>query len=136
MKTQEKKLEVSYLSVVILRVMLSLIFIVASMSHFFKLEQTVKRIEAANFGFIANILGTPKIAVILSGITMLIAGISLLIGFKTKISAIILITVLVPITLTIQVGQWATLGPLFKNIAILGGLLFFSINSNIKFNKK
>lgn len=34
MKIQEKKLEVSYTSVVILRIMLSLIFIVASMSHF------------------------------------------------------------------------------------------------------
>jgi len=34
--------------------------------------------------------------------------------------------------LTIQVGQMATLGPLFKNIALLGGLLFFSINSKIQ----
>ena len=116
--------------------MLSLIFIVAGTGHFFKLEQTGKRIEAANLGFIANILGTPEMAVVLSGIVMLVSGISLLIGFKTKISAIILMTVLIPITLTIQVGQSATLGPLFKNIAILGGLIFFSINSNIKFNEQ
>lgn len=136
MKIQEKNLEVSYTSVVILRIMLSLIFIVASTSHFFKLEQTVKRIEAANFNFIANIVGTPEIAVILSGIVMLIAGVALLIGFKTRVSAIILIAVLIPITLTIQVGQAATLGPLFKNVAILGGLIFFSINSNLKINKQ
>lgn len=136
MKIKEKNLEVSYTSVVILRIMLSLIFIVASTSHFFKLEQTVKRIEAANFSFIANIVGTPEIAVILSGIVMLIAGVALLIGFKTRVSAIILIAVLIPITLTIQVGQVATLGPLFKNVAILGGLIFFSINSNLKINKQ
>jgi putative oxidoreductase len=136
MKIQEKNLEVSYTSVVILRIMLSLIFIVASTSHFFKLEQTVKRIEAANFSFIANIVGTPEIAVILSGIVMLIAGVALLIGFKTRVSAIILIAVLIPITLTVQVGQAATLGPLFKNVAILGGLIFFSINSNLKINKQ
>lgn len=136
MKIQEKKLEVSYLSVALLRIMLSLIFIVASTSHFFKLELTVNRIEAAKLGFIANILGTPEIAVILSGMAMLVAGVSLLIGFKTRISAIILMAVLIPITLTIQVGQSATLGPLFKNIAILGGLIFFTINSNIKFYKK
>ena len=136
MKIQEKNLEVSYTSVVILRIMLSLIFIVASTSRFFKLEQTVKRIEAANFSFIANIVGTPEIAVILSGIVMLIAGVALLIGFKTRVSAIILIAVLIPITLTIQVGQVATLGPLFKNVAILGGLIFFSINSNLKINKQ
>ena len=136
MKFQDKTLEVSYKSVVILRILLSLIFIVASTSHFFKLEQTVKRIEAANFSFIANIVGTPEIAVILSGIVMLIAGVALLIGFKRRVSAIILIAVLIPTTLTIQVGQVATLWPLFKNVAILGGLIFFSINSNLKINKQ
>ncbi|WP_417881724.1 DoxX family protein [Xanthomarina gelatinilytica] len=136
MKLQEKTLEVSYRSVVILRMMLSLIFIVASTSHFFKLEQTVKRIEAANFGFIAHVLGTAEIAVILSVMAMLLAGIALLVGFKTRISAIILMAVIIPITLTIQVGQTATLGPLFKNIAILGGLIFFTLNSNIKLKKQ
>ncbi|MGX1023541.1 DoxX family protein [Psychroflexus sp. MBR-150] len=128
MKFQEKTLEVSYKSVVILRIMLSLIFIVASTNHFFNTEKTVSRIENASMGFIGNILGTPEAAVILSGIVMLIAGISLLIGFKSRIAAIVLIAVLIPITLTIQVGQISTLGPLFKNIAILGGLLFFTLN--------
>lgn len=135
MKNQNKKLEVNYISVVILRIMLSLIFIVASTNHFLNTEKTVNRIKNANMGFIGDILGSPETAVILSGIAMFIAGTSLLIGFKTQIAAIILIAVLIPITLTIQVGQITTLGPLFKNIAILGGLIFFSINSNLK-NKK
>lgn len=82
-------------------------------------------------GFVGDLLGTPKTAVILSGVVMLIAGIALLIGFKTRIAAIVLIAILVPITVTVQVGQVETLGPLFKNIALLGGLLFFSINSNL-----
>lgn len=132
MTFQDKTLEVSYISVVILRIMLSLIFLIASISHFFNTEKTVSRIQNANLGFIGNILGSPQVAVILSGIVMLIAGISLLIGYKTRIAALLLIAVLIPITLTIQVGQAATLGPLFKNVAILGGLLFFSINSNLK----
>lgn len=132
MKLQEKTLEVSYKSVVVLRIMLSLIFIVASTSHFLNTEKTVSRIENASMGFIGNIIGTPETAVILSGVVMLIAGMSLLIGFKTRIAAIVLIAVLIPITLTIQVGQMASLGPLFKNVAILGGLLFFSINSNLQ----
>ena len=132
MKFREQTLKVNYLSVVILRVMLSLIFIIASISHFMNTSETVSRIKNANMGFIGNILGSPEIAVILSGIAMLIAGIALLIGFKTRIISIVLIAVLIPITLTVQVGQMATLGPLFKNVAILGGLLFFSINS--KFN--
>lgn len=136
MKSQEKTLEVSYKSVVILRIMLSLIFIVASIGHFFNTEKMVSRIENAALGFIGNILGTPETAIILSGIVMLIAGISLLIGFKSRIAAMVLIAVLIPITLTIQVGQMETLGPLFKNVAILGGLLFFSINSNLKIQKQ
>lgn len=136
MTFQDKKLEVSYRSVVILRIMLSLIFIVASTSHFFNTEKTVSRIENANMKFIGYILGTPETAVIISGIAMLIAGVSLLIGFKTRIASMVLIAVLIPITLTVQVGQVATLGPLFKNIAILGGLLFFSINSNLKHQKQ
>ncbi len=136
MKFQEKTLEVSYKSVVILRIMLSLIFIVASTSHFFNTAKTVNRIEKANLGFIGSILGSPTTAVILSGIVMLIAAIALLIGFKTRIAALVLIAVLIPITLTIQVGQLSTLGPLFKNIALLGGLLFFSLNPNLKIQKQ
>tara|TARA_R110002049_G_scaffold297289_1_gene486144 strand:+ start:631 stop:1032 length:402 start_codon:yes stop_codon:yes gene_type:complete len=132
MKFQEKTLEVSYKSVVMLRMMLSLIFIIASISHLFNIEKTVGRIENSSMPFMANLLGTPEISVILSGIAMLIAGVSLLVGFKTKIASIVLIAVLIPITLTIQVGQITTLGPLFKNVAILGGLLFFTINSNLK----
>ena len=93
MKFQEKTLEVSYKSVVILRIMLSLIFIIASISHFFNTEKTVSRIENSSLGFIGNILGTPETAVILSGIVMLIAGLSLLLGFKTQIAAIVLIAV-------------------------------------------
>lgn len=136
MKFQEKTIEVNYKSVVILRIMLSLIFIIASISHFFNTEKTVSKIENSTFGFIGNILGTPEIAVILSGIIMLIAGIAFLLGFKTRIAAMVLIAVLIPITLTVQVGQMTTLGPLFKNVAILGGLLFFSINSNLKTQKQ
>lgn len=136
MKFQEQNLEVSYKSVVLLRIMLSLIFIVASTSHFLNTEKTVNRIEKANLGFIGNILGTPETAVILSGIVMLVAGVSLLIGFRIRIAAILLIAILIPITLTVQVGQMTTLGPLFKNVAILGGLLFFSINSNLKIQKQ
>lgn len=136
MKFQKKQIEVSYNSVVILRVMLSLIFIVASISHFINTENTVNRIENANLGFIGNILGTPETVVILSGIVMLILGTSLLLDYKTRIAAMVLIAILIPITLTIQVGQLTTLGPLFKNIAILGGLLFFSINFNLKNQKQ
>ncbi|PKR81504.1 hypothetical protein CW751_04580 [Brumimicrobium salinarum] len=115
--------------------MLSGIFIVASLNHLFNMEKTVARIEQANFGAIGHVLGSPEVAVVASGIVMLLAGISLLIGFQTKWAAIILLFVLIPITLTIQVGQLKTMGPLFKNIGLAGGLLFFALN-NFKFYTK
>ncbi|MGO1585657.1 MAG: DoxX family membrane protein, partial [Mesonia sp.] len=95
-------------------------------------EKTAQRIEKANFKGIAHLFGDPQWLVILSGIVMLSAGFLFLMGYKTKWAALILIGVLIPITLTIQVGQITTLGPLFKNIAILGGLLFFVLNDTRK----
>jgi putative oxidoreductase len=108
--------------------MLSGIFLVASTSHLLKVEQTINRVNEARFKELAYLFGDPKFSVIASGIGMLIAGISLMIGFKVKWAAIILALILIPITLTIQVGSMSTLGPLFKNIAIFGGLLFFIMN--------
>ena len=103
-----------------------------------KVEKTVQRIEQASFKGIAYFFGEPKMLVIASGIVMFIAGIGLLLGYKTRWAAMILAAVLIPITLTIQVGQITTLGPLFKNIAILGGLTFFILNdfNNPENNKK
>ncbi|MBZ9786230.1 DoxX family membrane protein [Psychroflexus sp. CAK57W] len=135
MNPKLKTLEVSYVSVVLLRSMLSLIFIVASISHFINTEKTINRIKNVRMGFLGELLGTPKTAVILSGVVMLIAGIALLIGFKTRLAALVLIAVLIPITLTVQVGQVESMGPLFKNIALLGGLLFFSLNSTLNYKQ-
>ena len=120
---------VSRRSVQVLRVMLSGIFLVASFNHLLNIEKTVNRIDQANFKGIAYFFGIPELLVMSSGVVMLIAGIGLLIGFKTRWAATILLAVLIPITLTVQVGQITTLGPLFKNIAISGGLLFFILNN-------
>lgn len=120
-------------SVRLLRMMVSGIFLVAGFNHLVNTEKTVHRIEQANFKGFADFFGEPTILVILSGIAMLVAGISFLVGFKTRWAALVLIAILIPITLTIQIGQITTLGPLFKNVAILGGLLFFVFND---FNNK
>jgi len=112
--------------------MLSGIFIIAGASHLLNPEKTTQRIEMANFNEFAYFFGKPEILVILSGIVLLVAGISFAMGFKTKWSAIILLAVLIPITITVQIGQLTTLGPLFKNIAIFGGLSFFILNKTQK----
>ena len=122
------KLWVNHNSIIIFRVMLSGIFLIASSSHLIYVERTIHKMNQARFKALGYLFGDPTYPIIISGIIMLIAGFCLMIGFKTRVSAIILTLILIPITLTVQVGQMTTLGPLFKNIAILGGLLFFIIN--------
>jgi putative oxidoreductase len=122
------KILISRRSIQLLRVLVSGIFLVAGMNHLLNIEKTAKRIEQANFKGIAYFFGEPQWLIVISGIVMVAAGFLFLIGYKTKWAAVVLMAVLIPITLTVQVGQITTLGPLFKNIAILGGLLFFTLN--------
>ena len=124
----KNKILISRRSIQLLRILVSGIFLVAGLNHLLNIEKTAQRIEQASFKGIALLFGNPEWLIILSGMVMLGAGSLFLIGYKTKWSAIILVAVLIPITLTVQVGQITTLGPLFKNIAILGGLLFFILN--------
>ncbi|MBT0606730.1 DoxX family protein [Aequorivita echinoideorum] len=122
------KILVSRRSIQLLRVLVSGIFLVAGFNHLINIKETAQRIEQASFKGIALFFGEPEWLIILSGIAMLVAGFFFLIGYKTKWAAIVLMAVLIPITLTIQVGQITTLGPLFKNVAIFGGLIFFVMN--------
>lgn len=122
------KILISRRSIQLLRILVSGIFLVAGFNHLLHVEKTIQRIEQASFKGIAYFFGEPKWLIILSGIVMLTAGFIFLIGYKTKWAAIVLMAVLIPITLTVQVGQITSLGPLFKNIAIVGGLLFFILN--------
>ncbi|TYB76593.1 DoxX family protein [Bizionia saleffrena] len=124
-------LSISRRSIQLLRVFVSGIFLVAGTNHLLHIDKTVQRVESASFKGLAYFFGDPKWLVILSGIVMLTAGFIFLMGYKTKWAALILMAVLIPITLTVQVGQITTLGPLFKNIAIFGGLLFFILNDTI-----
>ncbi|TYP77336.1 DoxX family protein [Aquimarina intermedia] len=122
------KILINRRSIQLLRILVSGIFLVAGANHLLNTEKTASRIEKASFNGIAHFFGEPEWLIALSGIVMLAAGFIFLIGYKTKWAAIILMMVLIPITLTVQVGQITTLGPLFKNIAILGGLSFFIMN--------
>ena len=125
---QLHEFKINPFSVILFRIMLSGIFIIAGINHLTQASKVVMRIENARFGIIGSIFGDPIIAVYLSGVVMLLAAVVFLLGFKTRWMAWILLLVLITITLTIQVGSAQTLGPLFKNIAIAGGLLFFIFN--------
>jgi putative oxidoreductase len=119
--------QVNGLSVFILRIALSGIFIIAGVSHLINPEQVTKRIQnAANSGF-AIIFGDPYWLGILSGYVLLIFEITFLLGIFTRWSALLLFLVLIPIT--IQMGNGLLHGPFWKNIALFGGLWFFIINN-------
>ncbi|MGD9558842.1 MAG: DoxX family protein [Mangrovibacterium sp.] len=126
-------IKVNKLSVTLLRALTSGIFIIAGISgHLINPQRAAARIEQAVFKDFAYFFGDPVWLVIITGVMMTLAGISFLIGFKTKWAAIVLLAVLVPITVTMQIGQMNTLGPLFKNVAITGSLLFFILNDGFQ----
>ncbi len=129
------KIHISRRSIQLLRILVSGIFLVAGANHLLNTRKTIQRLEQASFKGIAYFFGDPEWLIILSGIVMLAAGFVFLIGYKTRWAAIVLTLILIPITLSVQVGQINTLGPLFKNIAILGGLLFFILNDTDKLFK-
>ena len=128
MKDQETIVVHKY-SVDILRIMLSGIFIVASFNHIFNLDHAIQRMDNSTLGFLGHLFGDPSILILVTGGMMLIAGLSLLVGYEVKIVSSVLACILIAITITVQVGQLSTIGPLFKNIAILGALLLFITKS-------
>lgn len=107
------------------RAMLSGIFIVAGMKHVLAPEKVAERLLAAPLAHLATWIAPAELLVLLAGGALLVGGVALLVGFRTKLAALLLLAVLIPITLTVQVGSMSTAGPLFKNIGLAGGLLFF-----------
>lgn len=122
------KMEINKTSIVIFRIMLSLIFLVAAINHLVSPAKVAARLAKAEMGFLATSLASPESLVTLAGIGLMAGGLLLLTGFKTRLGAAILILIIVPITLTVQIGSPEGLGPLFKNIGLLGGLIFFFFN--------
>lgn len=115
------------LSHLVLRVLGSGIFLLAGISHLTEPARTAARLEEAPFGFLATSLASAELLIILSGVALLGGGILFLTGFKTRFAALLLALVLIPITLTVQISV-QSLGPLFKNIAIMGILIYFIVN--------
>jgi uncharacterized membrane protein YphA (DoxX/SURF4 family)/intracellular sulfur oxidation DsrE/DsrF family protein len=115
----------------VLRILGSLIFIAAGINHIFKTAGATAKLQKSAFGHLATAIAPAESLIILSGIGLLIGGILLLAGFKTKLAALGLLAILVPITLTIQIANPDGVGPLFKNIALIGMLFFFILNGAV-----
>ncbi|MFK8051274.1 MAG: DoxX family protein [Halioglobus sp.] len=114
------------LSDLIFRISFSLIFLIGGLGHLRRHEDMLQRIETSPWFDLVNSLGQPAFFLYLSGIIFCIAGLGLMLGFYTRLSALALFVTLVPITFVIHIAPDHT-GPLFKNVAILGGLLHFMV---------
>jgi putative oxidoreductase len=120
--------EVSRKSINVLRVMLSGIFLVAGINHVAVPQGVVKRLMSSSMYEFFPAFINPEVLVIVVGIGLLIGGILLLSNKFTRQAAMLLLILLIPITVSVQMQGIETMGPLFKNIAIAGGLLFFIYN--------
>jgi putative oxidoreductase len=111
--------------VVLGRFLFVLIFLMAGANHFNK--QTI--------GYAAS-QGVPlaSIAVPLSGVLAIAGGLSILLGYRAKLGAWLLVLFLVPVTLMMH-KFWAVQDPMMaqmqmilfmKNVAMLGGALLIS----------
>jgi len=104
------------------RQLFSIIFIIASAGHF-----SPEAMEsAARHG-----VPMPEVLVPLSGIIALVGGLSVLLGFQTRIGAALLVIFLLPVTVMMH-NFWTSTDPLthqieramfLKNVTMLGGAL-------------
>ncbi|MBZ4330160.1 DoxX family membrane protein [Corallococcus sp. AS-1-12] len=109
------------------RGLFSLIFLTAGAKHLLAPDTIVGRLAEAPGAALVSGLASPRMLVVLSGAVLLLGGVALLTGTLTRWAAVALFAVLVPITLTVQVGAAGGMGPLFKNVALLGGLLHWAV---------
>lgn len=105
------------------RVLFSLVFVAAGMQHLVATDTVLERLEAARLGFLATAVAPPRLLVIATGVVLVAAGLALLANLRARLAAAVLAGVLIPISVTALAGTPGELGPLMKNVALLGGLL-------------
>ena len=108
------------------RILFSLIFISSGLTHVFQLNQMSQ--YTASMG-----VPLPTVATLVTGIMILSGGLSILLGYKVKIGAILLVVFLIP-TSFIAHAFWSIedsmqsqmqMSMFMKNIAMTGGALMF-----------
>ena len=103
------------------RLLTSLIFIIGGLGHFGRAEDMLARISESPWRKVVEAIGDPLWLLWISGAVFVGAGVTLTLGWMTRLSALALFITLVPITIAIHFAPDHT-GPLLKNVAILGAL--------------
>lgn len=111
---------------VLFRLLVSLIFIIGGLGHFGRADEMLMRMEESPWRNVIDAVGDPLLLLHLSGAVFVVAGCAVVVGWLTRISALALFVTLVPITITIHVAP-GHVGPLFKNVAILGALALIMV---------
>ena len=115
------------------RLLFSLVFLISGLTLF----------SAADIGYAAS-QGVPLAAVLvpISGVLSVLGGLSILLGYKTRIGAAMIIVFLVPVTLVFH-HFWTVTDPgarsiqmvdFMKNISILGGSLMILVHGPGEFS--
>ncbi len=115
---------------VVFRVLFSLIFVGAGLRHLVRPDEIVVRLSEAPLAYLATSIAPAGLLVVAAGVVLVLGGLGLMLGYKIRIAALALILVLVPITAVVDLGHADALGPLFKNIALLGGLIHFAAHGD------
>lgn len=116
----------------VFRVATSLIFIIGGVGHFAAHDDMRQRMEESPWRDVVGMIGDPSWLLWLSGAVFAIFGVTLALGYLTRLSALLLLVTLIPITIAVHVAPGHA-GPLFKNIAIMGALLYFYANGPGRF---
>lgn len=110
----------------VFRVLTSLIFIIGGLGHFAQHQIMLDRMAESPWRDVVTAIADPSLLLWMSGAVFVVFGITLAAGFMARLSALIILLTLLPITFFTHVAP-GHVGPLFKNIAIMGalGVLWF-----------
>lgn len=116
----------------VFRVATSLIFIIGGLGHFGAHADMLARMEESPWRGTVHMIGDPSWLLWLSGGVFVVFGVLLALGFATRLSALLILVTLIPVTMAVHIAP-GHVGPFFKNIAIMGALLFFYANGPGRF---